>query len=95
LEDGGVTTDPDLLAMAEDELSRALSLSWRALSKVAPWGDSFEGISPAGRDVIVERSYLWQADVGGDLLCEVAVFGGESRREFGAKVSAVIPRDAL
>jgi len=80
------------MAMAEDELSRALSLSWRALSKVLPWGDSFEGISPAGRDVIVERSYLWQGDTGGDILCEVAVLGGESRREHGVKVSAVIPR---
>ena len=88
-----MTTDLDLLAMAEDELSRALSLSWRALSTVTPWGDSFEGISPAGRDVIVERSYLWQGDVGGDILCEVAVFGGESRREFGARVSAVISQD--
>jgi hypothetical protein len=88
-----VTVDLDLLAMAEDELSRALSLSWRALAKVTPWGDSFEGISPAGREVIVERSYLWQADVGGDILCEVAVFGGESRREFGAKVSSLISRD--
>jgi len=88
-----VTSDPDLLAMAEDELARALSLSWRALSKVAPWGDSFEGISPAGREVIVERAYLWQGDAGGDLLCEVSVFGGESRREAGAKVSAVIARE--
>jgi hypothetical protein len=83
----------DLLAMAEDELARALSLSWRALSKVIPWGDSFEGISPDGRAVIVERSYLWQGDVGGAILCEVAVFGGESRRESGARASALIPRD--
>lgn len=45
-----MTSDPDLQAMAEDELARALSLTWRALSKVAPWGDSFEGISrPDGR----------------------------------------------
>jgi hypothetical protein len=88
-----VSDDPDLLAMAEDELSRALSLSWRSLSKVTPWGDSFEGISPAGRDVIVERSYLWKGDAGGDILCEVAVFGGESRREFGARVSRLILRD--
>jgi hypothetical protein len=88
-----VTGDPDLLAMAEDELARALSLSWRALSKVAPWGDSFEGISPAGREVIVERAYIWQGDMGGDILCEVAVFGGESRRQYGAKVSALIARE--
>ena len=90
-----MTSDPDLQAMAEDELARALSLSWRALSTVAPWGDSFEGISPDGREVIVERAYLWQGDAGGDILCEVAVFGGESRRQYGAKVSAVIAREDL
>jgi hypothetical protein len=86
------TTDPDFLAMAEDELARALSLSWRALSNVAPWGDSFEGISPAGRNVIVERSYLWRTTPGGDILCEVIVYGGPSRFEGGVKVSAVIER---
>ena len=79
--------------MADDELARALTLSWRALAKIAPWGDSFEGISPAGREVIVERSYLWRGDAGGDILCEVAVFGGESRREAGAKACALIAQE--
>jgi hypothetical protein len=85
--------DPDLLAMAEDELSRALSLDWRALAKVTPWGDSFDGISPAGRQVTVERAYIWRAAPGGDILCEVAVFGGESRYDAGERVSAIIERD--
>ena len=40
--------DGDLQAMAEDELTRALDLSWRDLSKIVPWGDDFEGITPAG-----------------------------------------------
>ena len=84
--------DPDLLAMAEDELARALSLDWRALSKVTPWGDSFDGISPGGRQVTVERAYIWQAEPGGDILCEVAVFGGESRFDKGEKASAVIAK---
>jgi hypothetical protein len=78
--------------MAQDELARALDLSWRALAQVAPWGDSFEGISPAGRNVIVERAYLWRQAKGGDLLCEVTVYGGESRFDAGVKVSAVIER---
>ena len=86
--------DPDLLAFAQDELSRALSLSWRSLSKVAPWGDSFEGISPAGRSVTVERAYLWQGAVGGDILCEVAVFRGAVAGEDAVRVSAVIERHA-
>jgi hypothetical protein len=84
--------DPDLLAMAQDELASATRLSWRALSNCTPWGDSFEGISPAGRDVIVERAYLWQTAQGGDILCEVTVYGGESRYDRGVKVSAVIER---
>ena len=86
--------DPDLMAMAEDELARALSLDWRALAKVTPWGDSFEGISPAGRNVTVERAYIWQSRPGGDILCEVTVFGGESRFDAGEKVSAVIEKEA-
>jgi hypothetical protein len=82
--------DPDFAAMAEDELARALTLSWRELSTLTPWGDSFDGISPAGRNVIVERNYLWAGDPGGDILCEVAVYGGASRYDDGAKASRVV-----
>ena len=85
-------SDPDLLAFAEDELSRALTLSWRELSKITPWGDTFDGLSPAGREVQVERNYLWAADEGGDILCEVAVFGGPSRYDQGARVSRLIKK---
>jgi hypothetical protein len=85
--------DPDLMAMAQDELARALSLDWRALAKVTPWGDSFEGISPSGRNVTVERAYIWQTQPGGDILCEVTVFGGESRFDAGEKVSALIEKE--
>ena len=84
--------DPDLQAMAQDELSRAMTLTWRDLSKVIPWGDTFEGVSPAGRGVEVERSYLWEADPDGDILCEVSVYGGPSRYEQGARVRGVISR---
>lgn len=85
-----LTTDPDLAAMAEDELGRALTLRWRDLAGIIPWGDSFDGISPAGRNVTVERSYLWAAAEGGDILCEVMVYGGPSRWAQGAKASAEI-----
>ncbi|PVM89455.1 hypothetical protein [Caulobacter endophyticus] len=78
--------------MADDELSRAMTLSWRELSKVIPWGDTFDGISPAGRNVEVERNYLWVAQEGGDILCEVAVYGGESRYDQGARARGVISR---
>jgi hypothetical protein len=84
--------DPDLLAMAEDELSRAVTLSWREASRVTPWGDTFDGISPAGRNVQVERNYLWSESEGGDILVEIAVFGGPSRYDAGVRVSRTIRR---
>lgn len=82
----------DLCDMAEDELARALTLSWAELAKIVPWGDAFDGITSAGREVTVERSYLWRSDVGGDILCEVNVFGGPSRWDSGARLAAVIAR---
>jgi hypothetical protein len=85
-------SDPDLTAFAEDELGRALTLSWRELSKITPWGDTFDGLSPAGREVQVERNYIWAAEEGGDILCEVAVFGGPSRYDQGARVSRLIKK---
>ena len=85
-------SDPDLLAFAEDELTRAMTLSWRELSQITPWGDTFDGISPAGRQVQVERNYIWAAQEGGDILCEVAVFGGPSRYDQGARVSRLITK---
>ena len=64
----GSTSDPDLEAMARDELARAMTLSWRDLKGIVPWGDTFEGVSPAGRYVEVERSYIWASEPGGDIL---------------------------
>ena len=88
-----MSADPDLAEMAEDELGRALTLSWRELSKIIPWGDTFDGVSPAGRFVKVERSYLWASDEGGDILCEVAVFPNDVLYDQGARRSVVIPRE--
>jgi hypothetical protein len=84
--------DPDLEAMARDELSRAMTLRWQDLRGIIPWGDTFEGISPAGRYVEVERSYIWAAEEDGDILCEVAVYGGPSRYDQGVRASATISR---
>lgn len=88
------TPDPDLEAMARDELARALTLAWRDLRAIVPWGDSFEGVSPAGRYVEVERSYIWASEPGGDILCEVTVYGGPSRYDHGARVSRIISAPA-
>ncbi|USQ98600.1 hypothetical protein [Caulobacter sp. RL271] len=78
--------------MARDELSRAVTLSWRDLKAIVPWGDTFEGVSPAGRYVEVERSYIWASEEGGDILCEVTVYGGPSRYDAGERVSRIISR---
>ena len=84
----------DLAAMAEDELDRALTLRWRDLAAVAPWGDAYDGFTPAGRQVTVERSYLWAEAAGGDILCEVFVYGGPSRWDEGARATRLIRKTA-
>jgi len=84
----------DLAALAEDELAQACMLGWRELSAILPWGDAFDGFTPAGRQVTVERSYLWAHQVGGDILCEVVVYGGPSRYDEGVRASRLIRRKA-
>ena len=84
------TPDPELQAAAEEELKAALTLGWRELARLAPWGDSYEGFGPAGGAMTFERSYLWRDQPGGDLLCEVTVFRGPSRYERGVRLSQVI-----
>jgi hypothetical protein len=83
----------DLTEMARDELSRAVTLSWRELATITPWGDAFEGFTPAGRNVTVERSYIWAEVAGGDILVEVTVYGGPSRYDDGAKVTARVAKE--
>ena len=85
-------SDPDLAAMAHDELARALDLPWRALRRVVPWGDTFDGISPAGRNVQVERSYVWLGEPDGDILCEVRVYPNAPLYDAGESAGAVIPK---
>jgi hypothetical protein len=52
-------SDDELSAMAIEELDQACSLIWPELVKITPWGDTFTGIAPSGREVEVERRYLW------------------------------------
>ena len=84
--------DPDLDAAAADELTRALSLSWAELARVTPWGDTFEGFSPANRPVLMERSYIWAEGEGGDILCEVAVFPNAVLYDRAARRSARVAK---
>ncbi|HTK36240.1 MAG TPA: hypothetical protein VL358_13270 [Caulobacteraceae bacterium] len=80
----------DLQATAEEELEQALKLSWRQLSSLIPWGDTYVGIAIGGREVEMSRSYLWAEQEGGDILCEVIVYAGESRYDVGGRASSVI-----
>ncbi len=52
-------TDDELSAMAIEELDAACALPWPDLKAVTPWGDIFTGFAPSGREVEVERRYLW------------------------------------
>jgi hypothetical protein len=69
----GFDHQEDLEAAAAEELERACTLGWAQLRRHTPWGDSYEGFSPAGVEVVFERSYLWNDKPGGDILVEVAV----------------------
>ena len=82
--------DRELEAMADEELVRALSLSYRELVKVTPWGDTHEAFAPTGRAVQVERNYLWAGEPGGEVLVEVAVFVNTALYDQAARRSRVV-----
>jgi hypothetical protein len=87
--------DPELEAAAEEELALATALFWRDLVPLTPWGDSYEGFGPSGGPVVFERSYLWNDEVGGDILCEVIVYRGASRYDQGVRKARLIPRPVM
>jgi len=64
----------DLTAAAEDEIDRAMTLGWAELARLTPWGDTYEGFTPEGREVCFERTYLWNTETGGDIRVEVNVY---------------------
>ena len=84
--------DPELEAAADEELTAATTLSWRALADLVPWGDSYEGFGPAGGALVFERGYIWKDAPGGDILCEITAFRGPSRYDRGARRSKVIAK---
>lgn len=79
-----MTEDPsdELSAMAIEELDQACSLIWPELVKITPWGDIYTGIAPSGREVEVERRYLWAHEPEGGIVVEVEV------RQVGARDGA-------
>ncbi len=84
----------DLAEAAAEELDRACAISWRELAKVTPWGDTFEGFTPAGRTVQFERNYLWAGEARGDICVEVVVFQPEAHEQ-GVKLTRIIPRSEV
>lgn len=81
----------DLDTAAREELEKAQSFKWAQLSGHMPWGDSFEGFTPAGRAVTFERSYLWEDEPGGDILVEVAVYEPQAFEQ-GVRLTGSIRR---
>ena len=82
----------DLTEAAQEELERAGTLSRKDLAACTPWGDTYEGYTPAGRDVCFERNYLWVADPGGDICIEVVVYLPE-HYEQGVRLTRTVPRE--
>jgi hypothetical protein len=87
-----MSTDRDLEAAAEEELTQALALGWRQLAPLIPWGDTFTGVSPANLTVQLSRSYVWAEQAEGDILCEVRCYLDEAHYDYGARRSALIRR---
>jgi hypothetical protein len=86
--------EADLAAAAEDEIQRACTLGWRDLARHTPWGDTYEGFTPQGREVCFERTYLWADEPGlSDIRVEVTVYEPASYEQ-GVRLTRQIPRDA-
>jgi len=84
--------NPLLQESAEEELAHALDISWLALSKSVPWGDTYVGVAKDGREVEFERRYLWATAEGGDIMVEVTVFAVQTRYEDGGKAVGIIKK---
>jgi hypothetical protein len=80
----------DLALAAQEELDRAVTLSRRDMAECTPWGDTYEGYTPGGREVCFERNYLWAADPGGDICVEVVVYLPE-HYETGVRLTRTVP----
>jgi len=87
-----VSAQDDLTAAAVDELDRAMSLGWQELAAHTPWGDTFEGFTPDGRDVCFERAYMWEGETGGDIRVEVTVYEPRSFEE-GVRLTRMLSKD--
>jgi hypothetical protein len=82
----------DLTAAAVEELDRAMTLGRQQLAAHTPWGDTYEGFTPEGREVCFERAYMWEGDAGGDILVEVTVYEPRSYED-GVRLTRMMRKD--
>lgn len=75
----------ELSEMAIEELDAACDMTWDEVEKITPWGDVITGIAPSGREVEVERRYLWSNEPGGGVVVEVEVRDPAGRDEAQAR----------
>jgi len=87
-----VSLQDDLTAAADDELDRAMTLGWAQLAKHTPWGDTFDGFTPEGREVCFERAYMWEGEAGGDIRVEITVYEPRSYED-GVRHTRILAKD--
>ena len=85
-----MSDNDELRILAAEELEAACSLSWPELSRVTPWGDTYRGFAPSGREVEFERRYIWAHDKGGGVLVEVEVRCCPEREGCGAEARRLV-----
>lgn len=83
-----MSAENELSEMANEELDAACAMPWPDIKAITPWGDSFTGFAPSGREVEVERRYLWAHEPEGAVAVEVEVRDPAARS--GAEAKALI-----
>lgn len=81
-------SDDELSVVAIEELDAACALPWPDMKTITPWGDSFTGFAPSGREVEIERRYLWAHEPEGAIAVEIEVRLVGARQ--GAEAKALI-----
>lgn len=81
-------SDDELSTMAIEELDQAYAMPWPDIKAITPWGDCFTGIAPSGREVEVERRYLWAHEPEGAVAVEIEVH--DPAAGAGAEAKALI-----
>ncbi len=84
--------DDELSVVAIEELDSACAMPWPDMKAITPWGDVFEGVSPSGREVEIERRYLWAHEPAGAIAVEVEVRVVGARQGAEAKALITPPR---